>query len=317
MMLFALNSSSSLGSRIADKLGCPLSPHEEREFSCGEHKSRPLVGVWGEDVYIVSSLHGDCNYSVNDKICRLLFFIGAMKDAGASQVTAVMPYFAYSRKDRRTKSNDPVTTHYVAAALESVGVDRVVTMDIHNVAAFENSFGCPSVNLPTVELFAEYFHRTAGTEVDTIVSPDLGGLKSTRLFCDAYMKLARKAIDLGVMDKKRSEGVVSGMGLIGEIGQHVLIVDDMIGSGSTMCRAASACRGAGARSVMVGATHGLFENRASMFFDHPGIDKIVVTDSVAIDNLGLSSECLERIVILESADLLAECIREMQGRFMR
>lgn len=312
-MLFALNSSSSLGSGIADKLGCPLSPHEERDFSCGEHKSRPLVDVWGEDVYVLSSLHGDNRYSVNDKICRLLFFIGAVKDAGAHQVTAVMPYFAYSRKDRRTKSNDPVTTRYVAAALESVGVDRVVTMDIHNVAAFENSFDCPSVNLTTVDLFAEYFQSTAGTEVDTIVSPDLGGLKSTRLFCDAYMKRARKAINLAVMDKKRSEGVVSGMGLIGEIGQHVLIVDDMIGSGSTMCRAASACRKAGAQSVMVGATHGLFENHAPAIFDHQSIVDIVVSDSVAIDNLGLSNECLERIKILESADLLAGCIREMQG----
>ena len=314
MKLFALNTSSNLGSRIAAKLGCALSPHEERDFACGEHKSRPLVDVWGEDVYAVSSLHGDESYSVNDKICRLLFFIGALKDAGARQVTALIPYFAYSRKDRRTKANDPVTTRYLAAALESVGVDRVVTMDVHNVAAFENSFGCPSVNLTTVDLFAEYFHRTSDMEVDTIVSPDLGGLKSTRLFCDAYTKLAAQtAINLAVMDKKRSEGIVTGMGLIGHVGERVLIFDDMIGSGSTMCRAASACREAGALSVKVGATHGLFENSASKFFAHPGIDEIVVTDSVALEALGLSEQCLERIVILESAELLAACIQDMQG----
>ena len=109
MMLFALNSSSNLGLRIAAMLDCPVSPHEEREFACGEHKSRSLVDVWGNDVYAVSSLHGDSSYTVNDKFCRLLFFAGALKDAGARQVTAVIPYLAYSRKDRRTKPNDPVT----------------------------------------------------------------------------------------------------------------------------------------------------------------------------------------------------------------
>jgi len=313
MMLFALNASSALGARIAETLGCPLSPHEEREFSYGEHKSRSLVSVWGEDVYVLSSLHGDCGYSVNDKICRLLFFIGSLKDAGAGRVTAVLPYFAYSRKDRRTKPNDPVTTRYVAAALESVGVDRVVTMDIHNPAAFENSLKCPSVNLTTVDLFAKYFHRTAGEDVDAIVSPDLGGLKATRLFFEAYSWLSGRAINLAVMDKKRSEGIVSGTGLIGEVGNHILILDDMIGSGSTMCRAASACMEAGASRVTVGATHGLFEGGAPAIFDHKGIVKIVVSDSVAIDNLGLSDACLDRITILGTADLLSQCIREMQG----
>lgn len=313
MLLFALNSSSELGSSVARALDCELSPHEEREFACGEHKTRALIGVWGEDVYVLASLHGDRDYSVNDKICRLLFFIGALKDAGAARVTAIVPYFAYSRKDRRTKAHDPVTTRYVAAAMESVGVDRVVTMDVHNVAAFENSFTCPAMNVTTYDLFAEYFARTAGKDVDTIVSPDLGGIKATRLFLEAFTEHSRGVQNFAVMDKKRSEGVVSGSGIIGNVGKHVLIVDDMIGSGSTMCRAASACKEAGAQSVIVGATHGLFENGAPAIFEHPGIDDIVVSDSVAIGNLGLREECLERITILGSADLLAPLIREMQG----
>lgn len=313
MLLFALNSSSALGSGVASALGCRLSPHEEREFACGEHKCRPLVDVWGEAVYVLSSLHGDRSYSVNDKICRLLFFIGALKDAGAQQVTAVMPYFAYSRKDRRTKANDPVTSRYVAAILESVGVDRVVTMDVHNQAAFENSFSCPSINVTTIDLFAEYFARTAPEDVDTIVSPDLGGIKASRQFLEAYAERSRSVKHFAVMDKKRSEGVVSGSGLIGEISKHVLILDDMIGGGSTLCRAASACREAGAQSVRVGATHGLFEHGAPAIFEHPGIDEIVVSDSVAIANLGLGEACLERVTILGSAELLAQCIREMQG----
>ncbi len=312
MKLFALNASSALGVRIAAQLGCGLDSHEEREFSYGEHKARPLVSVQGEDVYVISSLHGDRDFSVNDKICRLLFFIGALKDAGAGRVTAVSPYLAYSRKDRRTKSRDPVTTRYLATALQSVGTDRVVTMDIHNLAAFENSFRCPTVNLETTGLFADYFHRTASDDIDSIVSPDLGGIKATRRLADAYSRRSGRTLGFSVMDKRRSEGQVSGSGLIGTVGEHVLIVDDMIGSGTTLCRATAACLEAGAARVSVGATHGLFQEGATALFAQSGIDTITVSDSVAIENLGLPDEDLARVQCIGTADMIAECIRELQ-----
>jgi ribose-phosphate pyrophosphokinase len=311
--LFALNASSALGFRIASQLGCGLDSHEEREFSYGEHKARPLVSVQGEDVYVISSLHGDRDFSVNDKICRLLFFIGALKDAGAGRVTAVSPYLAYSRKDSRTKSRDPVTTRYLATALQSIGTDRVITMDIHNLAAFENSFRCPTVNLETTELFADYFYRTAGDDIDSIVSPDLGGIKATRRLADAYFRLSDRTLQFSVMDKRRSEGQVSGTGLIGNVGEHVLIVDDMIGSGTTLCRATAACLEAGAARVSVGATHGLFQEGATALFAQTGIDTIAVSDSVAIENLGLPDEDLARVQCVGTADIIAECIRELQG----
>ncbi len=313
MKLFALNASSALGTRIAAQLGSRPDPHEEREFSYGEHKARPLVSVQGEDVYVISSLHGDRDFSVNDKICRLLFFIGALKDAGAGRVTAVCPYLAYSRKDRRTKSRDPVTTRYLATALQSIGTDRVVTMDIHNLAAFENSFRCPTVNLETTELFADYFYRAASDDVDSIVSPDLGGIKATRRLADAYFRLSDRTLQFSVMDKRRSEGQVSGSRLIGTVGEHVLIVDDMIGSGTTLCRATAACLEAGAARVSVGATHGLFQEGATALFAQTGIDTIAVSDSVAIENLGLPDEDLARVQCIVTAEVIAECIRELQG----
>ena len=123
--LFALNASREYGERISQRLEIPLSEHEEREFEDGEHKSRPLVNVRDRDVFVIQSLHGDAAQSPNDKLCRLLFFIGAVKDASAAHVTAVIPYLAYARKDRKTKSRDPVTIKYVAGLLESVGTDRV------------------------------------------------------------------------------------------------------------------------------------------------------------------------------------------------
>src|SRR5512143_2008741 len=114
LMLFTLESSRPFAEAIARALDIAVSVHEEREFEDGEHKTRPLVSVRGRDVYVVQSLHGDERQSVNDKLARLLFFIGALKDASAGRVTAVVPYLCYARKDRKSKPRDPVTTRYVA-----------------------------------------------------------------------------------------------------------------------------------------------------------------------------------------------------------
>ncbi len=308
MRLFALNSSRRLGESIARTLGRDLDPHEEREFPNGEHKARPLVSVDGEPVCVVASLNGDRRLNVNDKFCRLLFFVGALRDAGAQRVVAVIPYLAYSRKDRRTQPHDPVTTRYVAATLEAVGLDAVVTMDVHNPAALENAFRIPAANITTYEMFAAHFARTSGDSIDSIVAPDLGGLKSTRLFVEAYEEASGRALPYAVMDKKRVAGVVSGTGLIGDVGRHVLVVDDMIGSGTTLCRAAETCLEAGAERVSVGATHGLFENGAPKLFDQPGIDGITITDTVCVTELGLPDEHLERLEIIPTAPLFAGCL---------
>ncbi len=155
LRLFALNGTDDLGRDISKLLAHPLSAHEERDFEDGEHKARPLDPVAGADVYVIHSLHGGPEQSANDKLCRLLFFIGALKDAGARRVTAVAPYLCYARKDRRTKANDPVTTRYVAALFEAIGCDAVVTLEVHNEAAFENAFRCRAVALTAAPLLID------------------------------------------------------------------------------------------------------------------------------------------------------------------
>ena len=155
LQIFALEATAELGQAVATVLGQPLAAHEEREFEDGEHKSRPLDDVAGADVYVVQSTHGGPQQSANDKLCRLLFFIGALKDAGAARVTAVSPYLCYLRKDRRTKPNDPVTTRYVASLFEAVGTDCMVTLEVHNPAAFENAFRCRTVALSGTPLFVD------------------------------------------------------------------------------------------------------------------------------------------------------------------
>ena len=173
LSLFALNASREFGEAVAQHLGIALSPHEEREFEDGEHKSRPLVNVRRQDVFVVQSLYGDGAQSVNDKLCRLLFFIGALKDASAGSVTAVVPYLGYARKDQKSKSRDPVTTRYVAGLFEAVGTDRVVTLDVHNLAAFQNAFRCRTEHLQANGLFVDHFAAA-------VARPGSGGGRARR-----------------------------------------------------------------------------------------------------------------------------------------
>jgi ribose-phosphate pyrophosphokinase len=170
LQLFAMQSTAELGGDIAGALGEPIAAHEERAFEDGEHKVRTLDPVGGADVYVVQSKHGEPHDSANDKLCRLLFFIDALKDAGAARVTAVVPYLCYARKDRRTKANDPVTTRYVAGMFESVGTDCIVTLEVHNPVAFENAFRCRTVTLTGAPLFVDYARSLADDNL-CVVSP--------------------------------------------------------------------------------------------------------------------------------------------------
>ncbi|MGZ3288620.1 MAG: ribose-phosphate diphosphokinase, partial [Xanthobacteraceae bacterium] len=179
--LFALQATAAFGTAVARALGCKVAAHEEREFEDGEHKARPLESVIGASVYVVQSLHGGPSETENDKLCRLLFFIGALKDAGAARVTAVVPYLCYARKDRRTKPSDPVTTRYIASMFEAVGTDCVVTLEVHNPVAFENAFRCRAISLTATPLFVDYV-RAMKDEKFTVVSPDPGGAKRAELF---------------------------------------------------------------------------------------------------------------------------------------
>lgn len=142
-ILFALECSRPWAAGVAGCLGLPLSPHEERAFEDGEHMARPLLSVRGRDVYVLHALQGPGPQGVNDRLCQLLFFIGAVKDASAARVTAVLPYLAYARKDRKSTPRDPVTTRYIAALFEAVGTDRVVTLDLHNLAGYQNAVPLP------------------------------------------------------------------------------------------------------------------------------------------------------------------------------
>jgi ribose-phosphate pyrophosphokinase len=282
-LLFALNATADLGGHVARELGLALSPHEEREFEDGEHKARPLENVRGRDVYVAQSLHGAGGQSVNDKLVRLLLFIGALKQSGAARVTAVAPYLCYSRKDRRTKPDDPVSTRYVAAMFEAVGTDRVVTLDVHNLAAYQNAFRCTTENLEARHLLVKPIADAIGQDEALVLSPDTGGAKRAERFRLSLEAQLGRPVTNGFMEKHRSGGQVSGDLLTGEVaGRAVIIVDDLIAGGSTMARAARACAAAGAARVMAVATHGLFSAGAADKLADSPLEKIFLTDSVPL-----------------------------------
>ncbi len=308
LALFGLNATRELALLVAHRLEVELAPHEEREFEDGEHKARPLQDVRGHDVFVLHALHGDNDQSANDKLCRLLFFCGAVRDAGAARVTAVVPYLCYARKDRRTKPHDPIATRYVAALFEAVGIDRVIVSEVHNLAAFENAFRCPVWHIDSAPLIAEHFASQAHAEPMVVVSPDAGGAKRAEQFRQELEHQAGREIGNAIIEKFRSGGVVSGGLLAGDVrGKTVVVIDDLISTGGTLLRAATACRAAGAVKVLAAATHGLFIGGAEELFAAPSVDGIVVANTVPPFRVP-RSVAAARLTVLDASESIARAI---------
>lgn len=306
-LLFALQSSKALGTSIADKLHQPLARHEERNFAGGEQKTRPSEEVSGRDVYVIHSLHGEEGESANDKLVRLLIFIGALKDAGAERVTAVTPYIAYGRKDRKTKPRDPVSSRYVASLFEAVGTNRIVTLEVHNISAFENAFRCCTpVHVPLAGLLADHLVAAYPNTELAVVSPDAGGAKRAELLRHTLEARLGRPVGNALMEKHRSMGIVSGSIFAGDVkDKTAIIVDDLISSGTTIVRAAAACRAAGAAKVVAAAAHGMFQPGAPLFSPE-GPDEIIVTDSVPVP-----ASLADRVILVSAAGLLADVISRL------
>lgn len=313
MALFALEPSRSFGERVSERLGIPLSDHEERSFEDGEHKIRPLVNVRGKDVFVIQSLYSDSQQSVNDKLCRLLFFIGALRDASAACVSAVVPYLGYARKDRKTQPRDPVTTSYVARALEAMGANRILTLDVHNLAAFQNAFRCRTDHLEAKKLFVDHFAPALRNQEIVVVSPDVGGIKRAEQFRDAMGRVLNKEIAIAFLEKQRSKGIVTGGAIVGDVKNRVaIIIDDLISTGTTVSRAVEACTQKGAIRVYAAASHGIFVGEANRVLANAALEQVIITDT--IPPFRLAPDLVKaKVVVLDAAGLFAEGIRRIHS----
>ncbi|HYA72478.1 MAG TPA: ribose-phosphate pyrophosphokinase [Roseiarcus sp.] len=309
-VLFALANARPLAESVAAQLATEVAPHEERDFEDGEHKIRPTAGVRNRDVYVFADLTTSPGQSVNDKLCKLLFFVGALKQSAARSVTVVAPYLCYARKERQTKPRDPVATRHLAQVLEAVGVDCVITVTAHNLAAFQNAFRCRTEHLDTDALFAHALAGRLKGRQASVVSPDPGGEKRAELFRAKLESVLGMPVAKAFVDKTRSMGKVTGELFAGDVaGRTAIILDDMISTGGTMTRAAAACRRNGASEVIAVATHGLFVGGAEGMMRDAAINEIWVTDCVALSDALEGEAHRGRLRIVRAGDLLAGAIR--------
>lgn len=307
--LFSLD--PALGGSVATALGVTPAEHEERDFEDGEHKIRPLENVRDRDVFLLCSLYGDARYSVNDRLVRTLFFLGALRDAGASRVTAVLPYLCYARKDMRTKSRDPVSTRYVATLFEAIGVDRVLSMDVHSPAAYENAFRIPAIDLSAGPVLARTLASRLGDGEPVVISPDIGGIKRAEAFRESFEQQFGRSAGSGFMEKYRSAGSVSGDRLQADVTDRVVIlVDDMVSTGGTLVRAAIACREQGARRIVAAATHPVFSADAMDLLADSPLEALFVTDTIPVPRAG-HDDGWDGVETVSAAPLLAETIRRL------
>lgn len=307
-LLFALQGSQANAHAVAHRLGLMLSPHEEREYEDGEHKCWPTVSVNGRHTIVFHSLYGDERHSAHDKLCRLLFFCAALKDAGASQVTVVAPYLCYGRKDRKVEFQDSTITRHVARLMECCGVDRIVALDVHNPSAFDNAYRIPTWNLHCAQAFAQRLVTLLAEQPVAVVSPDLGGAKRAEHFRQTLADLLAQPVSGAMMEKHRDPTGLRGEHLIGDVaGRTVIVFDDLISTGQTLLRAGQACLRAGATRVLAAATHGLFTTEGQLF--EAGVfERVLVADSVP--PFRLPAHCQRQLEIIDTTVLVAELLLE-------
>lgn len=315
--LVALSESRDLAAAVAHEAGLPVVPVEERPFEGGEFKLRPLESVRGRQVFVLQTLAGTEDAPASSRLVRLLFLLMGLRDAGAESRVAVIPYFAFARKDRRTQIRDPVTSRYVAELLEAAHADCVISLDVHNPAAFDNSFRVPTIHLTALPLMADHFAR-AGIAADaglTVVSPDVGGIKRAQLFREFLAARAGREIDLAFIEKRRAKGTVSGGSLAGEVaGRTVIVLDDLCATGGTLIRAAETCRRAGAVATHVAVTHTPLAAGLDAVMAADPNTSITVTDSVGVVLPTAHPRAAGgKLVTLSVAPLIGQALRRMSA----
>lgn len=273
--LFSLSSNKKLAQEISEESGIPLSECEVTRFADGEIGVNITESVRGHHVFVIQPT----SKPVNDHLMEVLIFTDALKRASAASITIIMPYYGYSRQDRKAKSRQPITAKLVADLLQVSGVDRVICIDLH-AAQIQGFFDIPIDNFPGMPLLASYFLKLNLPNV-TIVSPDHGGVTRARSFAKFFNA------PIAIIDKRRPEAnKAEVMNIIGDVeGRTCIMVDDIIDTGGTLMAGAEALVNAGATAVYAAATHPLFSNNAIERLQNSAIKKVVVTNTVVIENL--------------------------------
>ena len=301
-MIFSGNANKPLAKLVAKNLGTTLGKATVKTFSDGEISVEIEENVRGQDVYIIQPL---CD-PVNNNLMELLIMADALKRSSVERISVVLPYFGYSRQDRRARSaRVPITAKVVANMLTSMGVERLLTIDLH-ADQIQGFFDIPVDNIYATPLFLADIHKQNYDDV-IVVSPDVGGVVRARA-------LAKQLnTDLAIVDKRRPEANVSEvMQIIGDIkGKCCVIVDAICDTAGTLCHAADALKNEGASAVYAYITHPIFSGKADQNITESTIDGIIVTDTIKLSKKIIDTDKIRQITVSE---MLAETLRRIDNK---
>jgi ribose-phosphate pyrophosphokinase len=301
LMVFTGNANPMLAEKIARYIGIPLGDAQIGKFSDGEIAVEIRENVRGKDVFIIQSTCAP----TNDSLMELLLTADAMHRASANRITAVIPYFGYARQDRRVRSSRvAISAKVVADMISGVGVNRVLTVDLH-AEQIQGFFSIPVDNVYGSPVLTEDIERQ-NYENLTVVSPDIGGVVRARAIAKQLN------VDLAIIDKRRPQAnEAQVMHIIGEVkGRTCLIVDDMVDTAGTLCKAAAALKDHGATKVVAYCTHPVLSGKAAENIANSVLDSLVVTDTIPLSE---AIRNCSKVRQLSMARLLAESIRRVSN----
>jgi ribose-phosphate pyrophosphokinase len=293
--LFALSSNKKLAEEIAQSAGLEISNVEVVRFADGEISINIVESVRGHDVFVVQST----SKPANEHVMELLIMADAIKRASAKSLTVIMPYYGYSRQDRKSKSRQPITAKLIADLLQAAGVNRLICIDLH-ASQIQGFFDVPIDNFPAAPLLADYFLNVKKLKNIVVVSPDHGGVTRARIFArilDAPM---------AIIDKRRPEPNKAEIAnIIGDVaGKTVIMVDDIIDTAGTLVAGAKALIEQGAIEVYAAATHPVFSDEALNRINESFLTEVVVTDTIRLPD----DCCSNKITQISIGALLGQSI---------
>ena len=294
LKIFTGNANPALAKEICDYLGLPLGEAFVGRFNNGEVQIMIDESVRGKDVFIIQPT----SYPVNDNLMELMVMADALKRASARHITAVVPYYGYARQDRKTRGREPITAKLVANLMQTSGITRLVTIDLH-AGQIQGFFDVPVDHLYGASILAKYINEKNLEDV-IVVSPDLGGVTRARDLAD------RIGAPIAIIEKNRPEpGVAKVMNLIGDVkGKNCIIVDDIVDTAGSLVEGAKALEAFGAKSVMAAVTHAVLTDPASERIANSNIKELIVTNTMP-----LPENCkLDNVTQLSVAPLLGEAI---------
>ncbi len=301
LMVFTGNANPDLSHKIVECLGMDLGDVAVSQFSDGEIAVELNTNVRGRDVFVVQPTCAPTNRN----IMELMIMVDALRRASAGRITAVVPYFGYARQDRRVRSaRVPITAKVVADMMVGVGIDRLLTVDLH-AEQIQGFFDVPVDNVYGSPVLLEDVEKQNFSDL-IVVSPDIGGVVRARAVAKQL------GVDLAIIDKRRpNPNVAEVMNIIGEVdGRTCLLVDDMVDTAGTLCNAAKALKVQGAKKVVAYCTHPVLSGNAVEKIDNSELDELVVTDSIPLSD---ASKNCSRIRTLTLSRMLAEAVRRLSN----